>query len=95
MSDQSTRAREPEADPRQRFTLTQAEAEQLQKLGLDAQLQPAGVDALNAYWGELGAAHAFVWTTVADLEWIAPPAAPGELHDVEGATFTAWPILAS
>lgn len=78
MSNQSTRASEPPADPRQPFTLSKAEDERLQELGTLAYATPDGVDALNAYWAELGTTHGFTWTTVADL---ANPTQSHLVHD--------------
>jgi hypothetical protein len=93
MSNQSTRASDPQADPRQPFALSKAEAERLQVLGARAYVAPDGVDALNAYWAELGTTHGFVWTTVEDLAWTGPDQKPelGAMREVDGATFTAWP----
>lgn len=85
MSDQSTRATEPNPDPRQPFTLSCLDAQALHDVA-----QGRDQDALNAMWLGLGARLGFVWTTVADLA-INTDGQPGPLTSVTGATFTAWP----
>lgn len=96
MSDQPTRAREPEADPRQPFTLSTQDA-----IALHAAADPTGRSrddtqaALNAWWLEAGTRLGFVWTTVADLTWQAgsDKAHVANPAGIVSATFTAWPIV--
>lgn len=83
MSDQPTRATAPNADPRQPFTLDAAQAELILAASANGQ------DFLNQSWSDLGERLGFVWTTVADLEWIG--GSTREDNAVVGATFTAWP----
>lgn len=91
MSDQSTRATEPQADPRQPFTLDATQAELI--LAATAN----GQDFLNQSWSDLGERLGFVWTTVADLVFQDSAGfemlEPGKYEPVGGATFTAWPIV--
>ncbi len=88
MSDQSTRAGEPQADPRQPFTLGQEDAQALYAAAQQ------GEDATNGWWLNAGQRLGFVWTTVGDLHWKATPRddmGETQAEDVQGATFTAWP----
>lgn len=87
MSDQSTRARDPNPDPRQPFTLGQEDAQALYGLASD----PAkDANDLNAWWLEAGQRLGFVWTTVQGLTFVnlGSQETPGEL---QGVSFTAWP----
>lgn len=89
MSDQPTHAREPEADPRQAFTLSKEDAMALDDLAQQT-LDPALQDRLNTWWMEAGKRLGFVWTTVADIV-LGDAENTREGGLLTSAAFTAWP----
>ena len=89
MNDQPTRAREPEADPRQPFTLP---LERAQALAL-AIVEDGHDDSrpnVTQFWVETGEAMGFTWNTVQDVV--------GEFEGLDpkgDVTFTAWALPAA